>query len=256
MKRTIGFFIIICILLSILTPVFAASHFSFNISSDSKSLLENAKSLESIEGLTYKSGDRCDPIYYLQYLLYNCGYLTIDGIDGDFGKKTTTAVENFQKDEGLKKTGYLDLPTQFLLTVKSPQTEITKTDNSTIYFSNNYAVICWENEALYIGYAYQGGQMIEGTYLLESGSYYAGSFSNNKRQGNGTAYFSNGDVYIGQWFQDKMHGQGKYYFGGLKSKETYEGNWVNNTMDGNGTYILSNGTKVTGTWGNNKHVGW
>ena len=256
MKKPVSILLVLFMVYSLMIPAYAEGTISRAGIEQEDTVLNYARSLDGIDGLTFDKGSYSNSVYYLQYLLSNLGYLDPSGIDGDYGKNTANAIASFQNDEGLKETGYADVATQFLLTVKSPYADfLEKTDTVTIS-SNNYAVILWNDGTVYIGSVDKANQMVEGTYIYQTGDYYAGTFSNGLRSGNGTAHFANGDVYVGQWNQDKMHGNGKYYYGGLNSRETYDGNWVNNKMDGYGTYTLSNGTKVTGTWKNNKHISW
>ena len=218
-------------------------------------ILNFARKLDGIDGLTFDKGSRNRSVYYIQSLLANLGYLS-SSIDGDYGNLTKDAITAFQKDEGLTETEYADIATQFLLVARSPKREVIQNAETVVITSDNYAIILWVDGTLYVGSVESGDQLVEGTYFYPSGDYYAGGFSSGMRSGDGIAHYANGDIYVGQWSQDKMNGSGKYFFGGYYSPETYEGNWTNNKMDGSGTYTLANGTVITGTWKNNKHVSW
>ena len=224
---------------------------------NSSFVLEYAQKLKKFYGSELEKGSSGSAVRAIQRLLASMEYISNSGIDGAYGDITTKAITTFQKDHGLSQTGIADLPTQFLLLVKSPESDFTDTTNGTIVISNgNYAFIYWKGGTSFIGQTESSYTLYNGTYIFSSNDYYIGTFSHDKRSGKGTAYFNNGDVYIGNWENDKMNGNGKYYFGGLKSKETYDGEWVDNKMSGRGTYTLSNGQTITGKWSNNKHKSW
>ena len=59
-------------------------------------------------------GSKGDAVIALQQALISRGYLS-GSADGDYGKKTATAVASFQKDNGIPETGVADEATQALL---------------------------------------------------------------------------------------------------------------------------------------------
>ena len=61
-----------------------------------------------------QKGSKGDEVIKLQNRLNELGY-SVGKADGDFGNKTKTAIEQFQKDNGLEVTGIADARTQELL---------------------------------------------------------------------------------------------------------------------------------------------
>jgi hypothetical protein len=52
----------------------------------------------------------------------------------------------------------------------------------------------------------------KGTFYYQDGSYYIGSWKDNKMHGQGVLYYSNNKVaYEGSWYFDDFHGQGKIF---------------------------------------------
>jgi surface antigen len=52
-----------------------------------------------------------DTVFKVQQKLHDQGFYVRDNIDGRWGPKTSTAVQNFQQAKGLQATGQLDQPT-------------------------------------------------------------------------------------------------------------------------------------------------
>ena len=69
----------------------------------------------------------------------------------------------------------------------------------------------------------------QGTYTLQSGTKYVGSWKDGKRSGQGTNTWPSGWKYVGSWKDDKRHGQG--------------------------TYFSPDGTVKEGIWENGKYIG-
>jgi len=68
--------------------------------------------LSTIDGLTYQTGSKGNEVTALQNLLVECGLLQSGDVDGSYGKKTQSAINSFQSQNGLKSTGVADLQTQ------------------------------------------------------------------------------------------------------------------------------------------------
>jgi N-acetyl-anhydromuramyl-L-alanine amidase AmpD len=77
---------------------------------------------------TIKLGDKGDQVTTLQKMLNKFGYGLLE--DGDFGKKTDTAVKAFQKSKGLISDGVVGEKTWNALGVKSETPTATTTTNS------------------------------------------------------------------------------------------------------------------------------
>lgn len=79
--------------------------------------------------------------------------------------------------------------------------------------------------------------------VYPDGSYYVGTFTNEKRNGEGKLYDSDGKlVYSGEWQDDKKHGKGILEL----NNETYEGDFHRDKRDGRGTIRYPDGTRFDG----------
>lgn len=67
-----------------------------------------------VKTIPLQKGSKGDEVIKLQNRLNELGY-SVGRADGDFGNKTKTAIEQFQKDNGLEVTGIADAKTQELL---------------------------------------------------------------------------------------------------------------------------------------------
>lgn len=265
MKKTFRALLILVLMLSVLISAGATAENNTIILNASQGMIEGTdysasidtfiEALELLEGLTLKTGSRGNYVAAFQSLLIHSGYLAEGESDGIWGKKTTSAVREFQKITGLPPTGEGTVATQFMLVLSNADFAVNE-DGIHIAQIDNFAVVIWPDYSFYIGLLESDGDLDYGTYYFTSGDYYAGDFKDDYRHGTGTAYYSNGDIYIGDWANDVMSGKGIYYFGGMTSVEFYDGEWANDMMNGNGTYVTSSGEVITGTWQNNQHKEW
>lgn len=79
-----------------------------------------------------KQGSRGNSVKYLQYLLLINGF-SVGNIDGIFGPKTTEAVKNFQRQNGLEIDGIVGQNTYRYLLVLDPQTKVLRKGNKGSY---------------------------------------------------------------------------------------------------------------------------
>jgi len=91
-----------------------------------------------------------------------------------------------------------------------------------------------------------------GTYVLESGDKYIGTFSNGTYSGRGTYTFATGETYEGEFARGTYHGQGTFIF---TTGRKYVGEWANGTYNGIGTMFYPDGTTQSGLWENNEYKG-
>jgi len=56
---------------------------------------------------------------------------------------------------------------------------------------------------------FENGQIVNGNFTYEDGSFYYGDMTDGTRHGQGT-YESNGNEYSGAWHNDQMHGEGTF----------------------------------------------
>jgi murein L,D-transpeptidase YcbB/YkuD len=61
---------------------------------------------------TLRYGDRGEAVRNLQGMLWMLGYDEVGATDGAFGRRTLAAVEQFQKDQGLKVDGIVGMKTR------------------------------------------------------------------------------------------------------------------------------------------------
>ena len=106
-----------------------------------------------------------------------------------------------------------------------------------------------------------------GEYHWSDGSYYFGSYKNDKRHGSeivtvslsdGMMYtgknklvFACGDVYEGDFLNDARTGNGTYTWA---NGEKYAGSFVNGILEGTGTYYFLGGAVYTGAFSNGSIV--
>lgn len=265
MKKSVLVSLILALILALSMPGLAVAADKDAILSASQELISSTdrfkgiddfvEALDQLEGLTLQNGSRGNYVAAIQTLLIEHGYLAKGENDGIYGKKTASAVSEFQQAAGLKPTGIATVATQFMMIITD--SEFEKNENE-VYIAqiDNYAVAVWPDYSFFIGLLEQDGDLDYGTYYFVTGDYYAGDFKDDYRQGTGTAYYANGDIYIGDWVDDAMCGEGIYYYGGMNTGEYYDGQWNDNMMNGKGTYVTASGEKITGTWKNNQHKGW
>ena len=85
-----------------------------NGGNNSISAINSPVGSDSTEMKVLQKGSKGDDVIKLQNRLNDLGY-SVGTADGDFGNKTKSAIEAFQKDNGLDVTGIADLETQELL---------------------------------------------------------------------------------------------------------------------------------------------
>lgn len=101
------------------------------ISNSNNSILPLPTNVTPITYTTFSSklalGSKGDTVKLLQKMLKNQGeYPTTASIDGSYGSMTFTAVQKFQKDNGLLVTGNVDAATINLLNTMNPDMKVTR----------------------------------------------------------------------------------------------------------------------------------
>ncbi len=77
--------------------------------------------LKRNDGIRDRSPEVKQEVSYLQQILVSWHYLSGEGVDGEFGQGTDTAVRNFQKDHGLDIDGEVGEQTWAALLQREPQ---------------------------------------------------------------------------------------------------------------------------------------
>lgn len=83
-------------------------------------IMADERNLERFGGLA-KRGDVNNGVLKIQNALLSKGFKSVGNPDGVFGINTETAIQNFQEQAGLPRTGVMDLPTYSNLITVSPQ---------------------------------------------------------------------------------------------------------------------------------------
>lgn len=78
------------------------------IDSENKAGQFGVSDISTDQILVLKNGEKNLSVQYFQQNLYYLGY-TVGDFDGDFGKKTSTAVKNLQKDLKMEQTGEVNM---------------------------------------------------------------------------------------------------------------------------------------------------
>lgn len=101
-----------------LDAFYSAVEHWFNVAfgeEDADTIHQNAEQQNNADGyIVLQKGSKGEEVRKLQERLNELGY-SVGQADGDFGNKTKTAIEQFQKDNGLEVTGIADAKTQELL---------------------------------------------------------------------------------------------------------------------------------------------
>lgn len=85
----------------------------------------------------------------------------------------------------------------------------------------------------------------QGTLKWPDGTFYSGSWVDDRASGKGKLIFSNGDSYVGEFVENRFEGFGTY----LNAKGVaYEGEWHNNLQNGLGIETFSDGTCFEGAY--------
>lgn len=89
----------------------------------------------------------------------------------------------------------------------------------------------------------------KGSYKLDTGSSYNGTWKNNKVDGYGVLILKRFGTYKGQFQNGERMGEGTFYF---VNGDVYSGHWKNDKIDGKGKLTRDNGAVLNGIFENNE----
>lgn len=87
----------------------------------------------------------------------------------------------------------------------------------------------------------------KGTYKLDTGSSFNGTWKNNKIDGNGILVLKRFGTYKGQFQNGKRVGEGTFHF---TNGDVYSGHWKNDVIEGRGKLTKDDGAELVGIFKN------
>ena len=199
--------------------------------------------------------------------------------DGLFGRRTRTAIGDWQSSEGGEANGHLDAEAAKVLLAAGEEATRKRTEAARKERERQRAEAARkererqraeaarkerERQRAEAARKERERQRAEAarkerernrvhTINYNNGERYVGQLRDGKPHGRGTATNPNGKRYEGQWRDGKFHGHGSLTLG---NGNRYVGQFHNNKPHGGGTYIKKNGTRYNGEWRNGCFSNW